>query len=87
MEFKLKYPGCYVDSDKLFALPVGTWREQRPVIELSKCCQCGWCYLFCPTGCIVEKRSYFEIDLNYCKGCSICASVCPVNAIKMLREA
>jgi pyruvate ferredoxin oxidoreductase delta subunit len=27
------------------------------------------------------------IDLEYCKGCGICAEECPPNAIRMVREA
>ncbi|MFA5614071.1 MAG: 4Fe-4S binding protein, partial [Methanoculleus sp.] len=26
------------------------------------------------------------IDLDYCKGCGICANECPKNAITMVRE-
>jgi pyruvate ferredoxin oxidoreductase delta subunit len=28
----------------------------------------------------------YEHDLNYCKGCSICAEECPKNAITMSDE-
>lgn len=26
-------------------------------------------------------------DYRYCKGCGVCANECPVDAIKMVREA
>lgn len=32
------------------------------------------------------KRGYFECDLDYCKGCGICAKECPAKAIEMIRE-
>jgi pyruvate ferredoxin oxidoreductase delta subunit len=28
-----------------------------------------------------------RIDYDYCKGCGICESVCPVKAIRMAEEA
>jgi pyruvate ferredoxin oxidoreductase delta subunit len=33
----------------------------------------------------VGDRRY-EIDLDYCKGCGICAEECPVDAIEMIQE-
>ncbi len=67
-------------------LKTGEWRYQRPVTRPGKCRQCGQCYLFCPTGCVVEKATSFAADLEYCKGCGICATVCPVNAIVIVKE-
>ncbi|MDY6972071.1 MAG: 4Fe-4S binding protein, partial [Thermodesulfobacteriota bacterium] len=61
--------------------------EMLSVIKFPKCCQCGWCYLYCPTGSIaITEHERFTIDLTYCKGCGICASVCPVDAIMMVEE-
>jgi pyruvate ferredoxin oxidoreductase gamma subunit len=28
-----------------------------------------------------------DFDYQYCKGCGICAEMCPTGAIKMVREA
>ena len=28
----------------------------------------------------------YEIDLDYCKGCGICATECPVGAVDVLAE-
>jgi len=64
----------------------GDWRDQRPVVKTEKCSQCGWCYLYCPTGCVVQQGDRFEPNLDFCKGCGICAAECPVNAIIMIRE-
>ena len=33
-----------------------------------------------------RKDIYFEADLTYCKGCGICAEICPVKCIKMEKE-
>jgi len=85
MKFKTKYPGPWVDIDKteLLTSDVGDWRYRSPEVEKSKCSHCGQCYLYCPTGCIEDKGPYFEANLAFCKGCGICAKVCPIEAIKM----
>ncbi|MFH1031839.1 MAG: 4Fe-4S binding protein [Chloroflexota bacterium] len=65
----------------------GSWRSQRPVSDLSKCNQCGFCYIFCPEGCIEQQADgFFKPDLDYCKGCGICAVECPRDVIKMVEE-
>ncbi len=65
---------------------VADWRYQRPVIRVGKCCQCGLCYIYCPTGSIRDMGNYFAADLDYCKGCGICSRICPVRAIEVVRE-
>ena len=67
----------------------GDWRAKRPVIDLSKCTPCKkqkdtcyLCWLYCPDG-TVKRRIPIEIDLTYCKGCGVCAEVCPTKAIHM----
>jgi Pyruvate/2-oxoacid:ferredoxin oxidoreductase delta subunit len=32
------------------------------------------------------NESYFSPDLDFCKGCGICARECPQNAITMVPE-
>ena len=67
----------------------GDWRAKRPVIDLSKCTPCKkqkdtcyLCWLYCPDG-TVTRQIPVEIDLTYCKGCGVCAQVCPTKAISM----
>ncbi len=80
------YEGTWTDNDKIFARTTGTWGTHTPVINSSKCCKCGWCSLYCPTGSMVDKGRYVATDLKYCKGCGVCARECPVNAIVMVRR-
>lgn len=65
----------------------GSWRTERPIIDLDKCTKCGLCYVFCPDMAIkVNDEGYPETDLFYCKGCGICVAECPKQAITMLEE-
>ncbi len=70
----------------------GSWRVERPVIDYSRCTpaksgkpSCHLCWLYCPDN-VVSKAIEPTIDLEYCKGCGICAEECPVEAIKMVSE-
>lgn len=65
----------------------GSWRAQRPVYDNLKCIKCGICYIFCPEGCISQtEEGFFEADMDYCKGCGICARECWTVAITMVDE-
>lgn len=71
----------------------GSWRVLRPIIYLDKCIPvktkkmaCFNCWLYCP-DCVVTKTIPPTIDLQYCKGCGICAEECPADAIEMVDEA
>ena len=52
------------------------------------CLWCEVCQLMCPEMCIVRNphTGQIRIDLNYCKGCGLCAYYCPKGAIKMVVE-
>jgi 2-oxoacid:acceptor oxidoreductase delta subunit (pyruvate/2-ketoisovalerate family) len=56
------------------------------VIDQEKCIYCGFCSLYCPVQCMEARESCFEPDLNFCKGCGICARECPKDAITMISE-
>ena len=73
----------------------GGWRAQRPIHNDDTCLwvkngTCGLCWIFCPdmsVNLIEENGKYsYEYDLDYCKGCGICANQCPTNSIKMEGE-
>jgi len=67
-------------------LRTGDWRAERPVVDRDKCVKCATCWLYCPTQCIVEKPTWFDADLEICKGCGVCAQECPHHAIIMVEE-
>ncbi len=73
-------------ATKFVFLRTGDWRAMRPVLNRERCVKCATCWLYCPTQCIVEKATWFEANLDICKGCGICAEECPQNAIKMEEE-
>ncbi len=67
----------------------GTWRVFRPKLDKDKCIKCLKCWLYCPEGAIIRNPdNSVDINYDYCKGCGICASVCPekIGAIVMERE-
>ncbi|MFH1917458.1 MAG: 4Fe-4S binding protein [Nanoarchaeota archaeon] len=65
----------------------GDWRTNRPIWDKSKCTQCMICWLTCPDSSIAAKnKERVETDFDHCKGCGICAEVCPVKCIKMKPE-
>lgn len=69
-----------------------SWRQARK--EAGRCFSCGSClgcdncYGMCPDNAIFKSGlgSKYEIDLNYCKGCGICAEECPTASIVMIPE-
>ena len=65
----------------------GNWRLQKPKIDEKKCINCLTCWVNCPDNAIkVKNGKRKEVNLDYCKGCGICAEVCPVKAIVMEKE-
>jgi len=68
----------------------GGWRTFRPVRDDEKCINCLQCWVFCPDDSIPVKDQNLKglgYDLDHCKGCGICAKVCPVKCIEMKAES
>ena len=70
----------------------GDWRDQKPIIDKTKCVPsikgqsaCFLCWLFCPDG-VISMTIPVKINMEYCKGCGICAEECPSKAITMVKE-
>jgi pyruvate ferredoxin oxidoreductase delta subunit len=66
----------------------GGWRSDKQPRHLqAKCTACDLCALSCPEGCVFGKgKNTYWADLDYCKGCGICANICPVDDIEMVSE-
>lgn len=67
----------------------GDWRTIRPVWSPEKCIHCHRCWLYCPDMSWISQDGRIQgVDLKFCKGCGICANVCPtkVHAIEMHPE-
>jgi len=70
------------------AMNTGSWRLERPVVDLSICIACGICGRNCPADLITITKDPVNvtIDMNYCKGCGICSEVCTKKCIAMVNE-
>lgn len=65
----------------------GDWRSFVPTIDMDKCIDCFTCWIYCPDDCILTSGEKIQgIKLTHCKGCGICAKVCPKKAITMSEE-
>ena len=62
--------------------------EARRCLSCGNCFECDNCYGICPDNAVIKlgagKR--FQFNLDYCKGCGICAKECPCGAIDMIPE-
>ncbi|OPZ61105.1 MAG: Pyruvate synthase subunit PorD [Deltaproteobacteria bacterium ADurb.Bin510] len=71
----------------------GSWRVLRPILDTALCIPakrgkeaCFTCWMYCPDG-VISRTIPPAIDLEYCKGCGICAEECPAQAIRMVSES
>lgn len=79
--------GLIVEAGNAEKYLTGGWRAFRPIVEMAKCTNCMMCWLYCPDVSItVKDATFLGFDLDHCKGCGICAKVCPVNCIEMVEE-
>jgi 2-oxoacid:acceptor oxidoreductase delta subunit (pyruvate/2-ketoisovalerate family) len=62
--------------------------EARRCLSCGNCFECDNCFGMCPDNAIIKlgPGRRYEIDLDYCKGCGICAAECPCGAITMVPE-
>ena len=63
--------------------------EARRCLSCGNCLRCDNCYGVCPDNAVIktgDPGAPYLIDLDYCKGCGICAHECPSGAISMFPE-
>jgi NADPH-dependent glutamate synthase beta subunit-like oxidoreductase len=63
--------------------------EARRCLSCGNCFSCDNCYGVCPDNAVLKPGppgEPYAIDLDYCKGCGMCAAECPCGAIEMVPE-
>jgi pyruvate ferredoxin oxidoreductase delta subunit len=79
--------GMIVEAGNAVRYQTGEWRAFRPAVDKEKCINCLQCWIFCPDSSIqVVDEEMAGFDYDHCKGCGVCASICPVDAIEMDTE-
>ncbi len=82
IEILVGKPGSSMDNK------TGSWRsDKKPKFLQKECIACNMCFVICPEGCIAGNGpNTYTVDYDYCKGCGLCAYVCPKKDIVMIDE-
>ncbi len=69
----------------------GSWKSFKPVWHKDICIQCLFCWYVCPDFAVpLDKDGKMcGFDYDFCKGCGLCAKICPTKpnkAITMEKE-
>jgi NADPH-dependent glutamate synthase beta subunit-like oxidoreductase len=63
--------------------------EARRCVSCGNCFECDNCFGVCPDNAVIKPGpdgAPYAFDLDYCKGCGMCALECPCGAIEMVPE-
>ncbi len=66
--------------------------EAQRCLSCGNCLACDNCWVFCPDNAVIKTEelakdgSHYLFDLDFCKGCGICAHECPTGYIQMRPE-
>jgi len=84
---ELPIGGLILEAGNAIRYKTGGWRTYRPQVDKDTCIECLQCWLLCPDCCIYAEDEKMEgYDYDHCKGCGICAKICPVKCIRMILE-
>lgn len=81
--------GDILEAGTAASFETGDWRSERPVFYPDRCIQCLQCWLHCPDAAFpLKEGKVVEINYKHCKGCGICAKICPTKpkSIEMVPE-
>jgi pyruvate ferredoxin oxidoreductase delta subunit len=79
--------GLIVEAGSAEQYETGDWRTSRPELDKEACIDCLHCWIHCPDSSIqVKEGNMVGFDYRHCKGCGICARICPADAIEMEQE-
>ncbi len=81
-----EYPELAVSREDMTYNKTGAWRVIRFTIDLTHCTRCLLCWKFCPDAAIEIVDGAPHINLEFCKGCGICAEECPCKCISFSQE-
>lgn len=85
-----------IRNDKKTYPATGSWKSELPMIS-DKCIACNKCIEHCPEATMFmgemkvlnkdtqekEMKKRAAVMYEFCKGCGVCAEICPVKAIVM----
>jgi len=61
--------------------------EARRCMSCGNCFGCDNCFGVCPDNAVIKHEDgTYEFNLDFCKGCGLCAKECPAGAISMKLE-
>ncbi|MDJ0686489.1 MAG: FAD-dependent oxidoreductase [Alphaproteobacteria bacterium] len=69
-----------------------TMAEAQRCLSCGDCLACDNCWTFCPDNAVIKTvelardGSHYLFDLDFCKGCGLCAAECPTGYIQMQPE-
>ena len=79
--------GDLLDPGTANEFETGDWRSQRPKHIPENCIQCLFCWIYCPDSAVVVKDGKMDgFNFKHCKGCGICAEVCPAKKKAIVME-